>query len=184
MDFSPITHLEAKDFSELSELGRLIREMLVTSDIYGSEMHFSASAIGTSAAMTFLKLGELKVPAIYDDLTHDDDLNADEQAYFAHKDMPEELKPWLRPNLDKVIFTAEAVGELALNKLNRAHESCSMGDSYYENIAYLHTLNDDFNDRSIHFTHAKTMASIDLGEVLALLVKDKFKRDLTGDQKT
>lgn len=50
--------------------------------------------------------------------------------------------------------------------LRRAQESFSMGREYYKNIKRLHYLFDDFNDRSRHSQHARSMFCV---EILALL---------------
>ena len=65
-------------------------------------------------------------------------------------------------------------------RLNRSQESFSLGDAYYENIGYLNFLNDDFNDRSIHYFHACSMANADLSETLALFVKEIFNQVRDG----
>ncbi|MCF2869526.1 hypothetical protein L0664_00480 [Octadecabacter sp. G9-8] len=157
-----------------SELGRLTRELVVTADVYGSETHFPANAIGTTAALLFLYMHTEKIGVLYDDMTENRPMGDLENAYYSNEGS--ELDPTLRPLLSEVSLTREAIGELAINKLNRSQETCAMGDAYYENIAYLYTLNDDFNDRFIHFTHAKNLASTDLSEVLALMVKSGFKQ--------
>ncbi|WP_222611796.1 hypothetical protein [Shimia ponticola] len=180
-----------------SQIARHVREMNVSAGLYGSELHFPADRPGTTMALTFLHMKHYGLHAIYDDnignppvpyeatntaisspfdctieervpFYRDDDLSGLTEG--SDDDVERSLKH--RPLLSETVLTREAVGEFAFNKLSRSQESFSMGDAYYENIDYLNYLNDDFNDRSIHYYHASAMSHADLSEVLALLVKE------------
>ena len=54
----------------------------------------------------------------------------------------------------------------AKRHLTKGRETCSMGRTYYDVIANLYYLYDDFNDRHIHFHHALQMAGSELTTVL------------------
>lgn len=173
--------------SKNSQIARLVREMTMASSVYGSEIHFPTERSGSTMALTFLHMQHYGLHAIYDDNISDpprtynstsleDSVNEDEaeRAKFYRDDDLSKANLKRRPLLNETVLTRESVGEFALNRLNRSQESFSMGDAYYENIDYLNYLNDDFNDRSIHFFHATSMAQADFTEVLGLLVKEGF----------
>ena len=162
-----------------SEIGRLVREIIATAEIYGSEMHFPANAIGITAAFAYLEMYKRKLSVLYDDATAHPPADDSVNAYFNLPQAGDIRDPAAKPLLSDVIVTRESLGELAINKLNRSQETCAMGDGYYENIAYLYTMNDDFNDRYIHFTHARNLAATDFSEVLALVVKAGFRGQIT-----
>jgi len=172
-----------------SQIARHIREMKVSAGLYGSDLHFPSDRSGTTMALAFLHMKHYGLHAIYDDNISDppqpyggqtpkspggvDKVGKEHRrAEFFRDDVLDQANMDLRPLLSETILTREAIGEFALNRLSRAQESFSMGDAYYENIDYLNYLNDDFNDRSIHYYHASTMAEADLSEILALLVKE------------
>lgn len=158
-----------------SQVGRLVRELLATAEVYGSDQHFPPHKAGTTLAAAFLYMRAHGHHVLYDDMTSDGFGN-DAGAYFSRGGIEEmEVQAHLRPKLSDAIMTREAVGEQAIAWLNRSQESFSMGDAYYENISHMQFLNDDFNDRSMHFNHACAMAHGDLSEVLALIVKEGIR---------
>jgi tetratricopeptide (TPR) repeat protein len=56
--------------------------------------------------------------------------------------------------------------EAAIEALERSLQMISMQPAYYEAIADMYYLYDDFNDRRIHYKHALQMASADLTQKL------------------
>ena len=155
-----------------SHLGRLVRELQATSEVYDSDMHFPSHKLGMTQALAFQYMRQHGLHAIYDDKIR---AAPDENNGFYSGEIATYENPQGKPTLSDTIFTRESVGESAITRLNRSQESFSMGQSYYENIGYLNYLNDDFNDRSIHFNHASSMALADLTEFMALVVKEGFK---------
>lgn len=194
--------LRRRDFAKTfgternSQIARCVRELAVTADVYGSDLHFPVDRAGQTMALTYLHMQHYGLHAIYDDMIADppDFGKADEgeaqlarkkkidektnahmrRARFLRRDRIDAEDAPFRPLLNEMILTRESVGEMAVNRLSRSQESTSMGDAYYENVGYLNYLNDDFNDRSIHFYHATAMAHADFSEILSLFVKEGF----------
>jgi len=156
-----------------SHLGRLARELQATFEVYDSEMHFPPHKIGTSMGLVFQFMRMQKLDVIYDDMLKDG--QSAERESYNKGELPAFNAGNARPTLSDAIITRESIGEIAVARLNRSQESFSQGRAYYENIAYLNYLNDDFNDRSIHFNHACGMAAMDLSEVISLIVKEGFQ---------
>ena len=163
-----------------SQIGRFARELLNTAEIYDSELHFPAHKIGTSLSLVYLYMEKHKHPVFYDDLG---DMNAsgtidkDVVPYLQAGNSIGDKDPRNRPLLNDVIFTRESVGESALNLLRRGEQMFSQGKAYYENIAHLNYLNDDFNDRSIHSNQAINMMNAEITALLAGSVHNLLFKD-------
>lgn len=155
-----------------ANIGRLVRELVSTADLYGAEMHFPTYKIGTTMALTYIFMRRFGLHTLLDDRISDPAQQGDPRYRYYEEPGAKDLDPSAKPLLSDVITTREAVGEFAVNRLKRAQEIISKGTSYYENISYMHYLNDDFNDRSIHFNQATSMANSDTCEVLSLLVRE------------
>ena len=61
----------------------------------------------------------------------------------------------------------------AIDALDEAEQSFSMGRKYYANISRLYYLYDDFNDRSRHAEHASSMMQADILAILRSLILQK-----------
>lgn len=154
-------------------VGRLCKELAATTGIYDSEMHFSPYIHGTSAAMAYFYCTLHGHNALYDNQTEDTRQNkkvCEFQQSFRGNSRPIN---WANtPDLSAALFTKDALGKSALNLLRRSEQMFSMGKAYYENIGQMQYLNDDFNDRVVHFNHAKRMLFSEFIYTLASSVHD------------
>ncbi|MEO0329005.1 MAG: hypothetical protein AAF217_10465 [Pseudomonadota bacterium] len=139
-------------------IGRLCRELSFTSELYDSENHFSPHLPGMTLGMAFYYATKTQHPALYDSMIGDEWDNERVKRFVVKG-----KRDWKdKPSLSATIVTREALGEIAINLLRRSEQMFSMGKAYYENIANLQYLNDDFNDRVIHNNHANRMLNSEM----------------------
>lgn len=157
-----------------SFVGRAIKEMMATSDIYKSELHFSPQKLGMALALAwrYFKNTRKDLLAIYTTVGLDTD-EAKKVREVQSSKMNDERRPENHPDVADVVITCEAFREYAITHLRRAEEITGMGRAYYENISPLQYLNDDFNDRSVHFTHAQNMLRSDLTDLLLRMLTEE-----------
>ncbi len=165
-----------KNAEHAAIIGRLVDEISVTADLYDSEMHFSPYDQGASQALAYLYCVRNGYWALYDTQTgnkkQDDRVRNFQQPKDLFRTKPQEWDNM--PNLSATLVTREALGETSLNLLRRSEQIFSMGKAYYENITNMQYLNDDFNDRSVHYNHAKRMMFAEITQVLASAVHDEL----------
>ncbi|MBB94307.1 MAG: hypothetical protein CML68_06875 [Rhodobacteraceae bacterium] len=153
-------------------IGRRTKEMLSLAEIYGSEMHFSPHKLGVTMGLAYLWTRQTGRAALYEDQTvkqdqYSEDENKKRDKFLRNLNQARDLELDHKPLLDEVLLTQESLGELALAKLRRAEQMVSMGRADYQNIAHMSFLNDDFNDRAIHFHHGMAMFQLDMAALLA-----------------
>ena len=61
------------------------------------------------------------------------------------------------------------------------HEMYTMRRTYYRSINRLFYLNDDFNDRRIHYNHAVQMAASELSHTLLAFLDAKIAQESRRD---
>jgi len=153
-------------------IGSLCNELIVTADIYSAERHFSPHLIGSALTFAFFYCIDQNHWTLYDNSTGKSATDIKVSKFNAAKNM------WHRkkiPNLTANLITRESLGENALNQLRRAEQMFSMGKAYYENINEMQFLNDEFNDRNVHYNHARRMFASELIHAMASSVHDELK---------
>jgi hypothetical protein len=78
---------------------------------------------------------------------------------------------YLKYRTDDNASLLERIRAAASRELSDSEEMYTLRRAFYENIADLYYLYDDFNDRQIHYNHAMQMAGAEFASLLRFLVK-------------
>lgn len=169
-------------------IGRFCSELVTTEGTYDSEIHFTPEQLGSTLAHAYFYCCRNGYWTLYETLTGDADdekkVRAFQNQARAGADDLHCKEYWKdKPSLSAALFTREGLGEAALSHLRRSEEMFSMGKAYYENIAYLQYLNDDFNDRMVHHKHARQMLFAEMSHVLISAIEaDLHKTSHSGNE--
>ena len=134
----------------LQVVDRYVREWLDLIDGYTGSLHFGPLFTGTALAWFCLAIKSSGVPISPGWLATDTAAGSAEPASQA----------------DGLQSRYWKYRRSARRHLERAQQLHTMGAAYYEVIANLNYLYDDFNDRHIHFCRALQMAGMELNSVL------------------
>ncbi|MEM7303429.1 MAG: hypothetical protein AAF468_20305 [Pseudomonadota bacterium] len=167
-----------RDAEHAALIGRFTKELVATAGIFDSEMHFPPFRLGTTLALAHAYCKENQYWTLYDTASG----NEEDEKKVQQFQNPSATRDWNNPpTLSAALITRESLGEYALNFLRRAEQMHSMGKAYYDNIAHLHYLNDDYNDRILHYNHAQQMMFSELTHILAGYVHSETFPDRAGE---
>ena len=152
-------------------VGNLCNELFATANIYDSETHFSPHLSGATFALAYNYCVHENIWAIYDNY----ESNNNDEFPNATSQTEARVTNWANmPNLSSAIITREFLAETSIGLLRRSEQMFSMGKAYYENISHMQFLNDEFNDRNVHYNQARRMYSAEYISILAASIHDEL----------